>query len=51
MVSLGGPFKDVFCEEEMSGADVCVCLLSDETDIDSKQMVAIKTNSKVRTKL
>lgn len=37
-VSLGGPFKDSFVSN-VANADVVVCLLTDETDIDSKQMV------------
>ncbi len=46
-VALGGPFKEVLGGDAFgSKCDVIIYLLSDELDIDSKQIVAIKHNSR-----
>jgi len=45
-VALGGPFKEVFGGDAFAqGADVVFYLLTDEIDIDSKQVCAVKINS------
>ncbi len=45
-VAIGGPFKETFGGDAFSsGADVIFYLLSDEIDIDSKQVCAVRTNS------
>ena len=46
-IAIGGPFSQVFGGDALaSGSDVIFYLLADEIDMDTKQIVAIRSNSK-----